>query len=299
MTNSGVIAVVVTYNRKELLIKCIECLLNQQHSKTDILVVDNASTDGTREAIDMFIQREDIIYVNTGENLGGAGGFSFGIEKAVLLGYEYIWLMDDDTLVRNDTLDALMEASNRLNGNYGFLSSVAYWTDGSLCNMNKQRYSIRSKVDVVPSDVEEVIMATFVSFFVKATTVKSVGLPIKEFFIWADDLEYSRRISRKMPCYIVPNSTVVHQMGSNNKVGIESEPQDRLWRYNYLYRNEVYLYKREGVKGIMYLLARFALHNIRIILKAKDGKWIKLKTVWKSFFSGFSFNPSITYVGAD
>lgn len=299
MNKTTIVAVVVTYNRKNLLIKCIECLRNQKEYKTDILVIDNGSTDGTYELLLGSIERGEILYRNTGENLGGAGGFNFGIKEAVNLGYDYIWLMDDDTLVSDSALYELLIAKEKLNDNFGFLSSIVYWIDGNLCNMNRQRFSIRRKLEVVPSDIEPVMMATFVSFFVKTDTVKQVGLPIKEFFIWADDLEYSRRISMEQPCYIVPNSIVEHHMGSNNKVGIESESQDRLWRYQYLYRNEVYLYRREGIKGIIYLLARFILHNLKILFKSQSDRLIKIKVIWKSFISGFSFSPDVEFIGEE
>ena len=54
-----VIAVVVTYNRKELLKEAIEALLNQEYNNCDVLIVDNASTDGTREYIDELLKDED------------------------------------------------------------------------------------------------------------------------------------------------------------------------------------------------------------------------------------------------
>ena len=71
------VAVVVTYNRKELLRGCLRCL-REQKSPCDILVVDNASTDGTEEMLRPMIDAGEIRYHNTGENLGGAGGFSEG-----------------------------------------------------------------------------------------------------------------------------------------------------------------------------------------------------------------------------
>ncbi|MCG4840937.1 hypothetical protein, partial [[Ruminococcus] torques] len=60
-----------------------------------------------------------------------------------------------------------------------------------------------------------VIMGTFVSFFVSRRVIESVGLPIKEFFIWADDLEFSRRISKKHPCFYIGDSIVLHKCSSN------------------------------------------------------------------------------------
>lgn len=293
-----VAAVVVTYNRKELLKECIDALLQSEKVLPDVLIIDNASTDGTWEYILEYIREDKVIYHRTEKNVGGAGGFHVGMKMALSLGYSYVWLMDDDTIVQRDTLQELMVANEKLEGNYGFLSSIAYWTDGSLCNMNFQRTGIKQLL--TEKDYEEdypaVIMATFVSFFVKADVIREVGLPIEEFFIWSDDLEYSRRISMQMPCYAVTKSRVLHKMGSNARVGIEVDSADRLWRYEYLYRNEVYVFRREGIKGMLYLLARVAMHCARIVFKGNDSKMKKLSTVLKSFFSGFSFHPEIKYM---
>ena len=81
-------AVVVTYNRKELLQKNVEALLAQTlRNVLDILIIDNASTDGTREAIGDQIDKGEVCYYNTKANLGGAGGFSYGIKIATEKGY--------------------------------------------------------------------------------------------------------------------------------------------------------------------------------------------------------------------
>ena len=295
MHSRDILAVVVTYNRKELLSVCLDKLLRQT-VPCDILVVDNGSTDGTREHIIDMIDNGSVSYINTGKNLGGAGGFNFGLKQAVKDGYKYAWIMDDDTFTFDDTLEQLKKASDSLNGDFGFLSSIALWTDGSLCSMNHQRTSPFKIIDSIPNHIQPVVMATFVSFFVSIDVVREIGLPISDFFIWADDLEYSRRISMKYPCYLVPDSRVEHHMASNAKVGIEAESKDRLWRYKYLYRNEVYVFGREGIRGYLYLILRFFLHNFRIITKGKEYKKEKLKTIWRSFADGFEFKPGIEYI---
>ena len=84
-----VAAIVVTYNRKELLRECLQALLAQTISNLDILLIDNASTDGTKEYIaDIVEANPSICYMNTGSNLGGAGGFHYGLKKAYEMGYE-------------------------------------------------------------------------------------------------------------------------------------------------------------------------------------------------------------------
>ena len=192
-----IVAIVVTYNRKELLKECINALINQDYPKCDILVVDNASTDGTKEYIVEELKNGKVHYINTGSNLGGAGGFNYGMKEAYNMGYEYMWLMDDDCIVKDDSLKELLKMDQELDGNYGFLSSKVLWKDESICKMNIPKRSLFKKVEDWNINIQEIIMATFVSFFIKASVVKELGLPIKDFFIWADDIEYSRRISRK------------------------------------------------------------------------------------------------------
>ena len=79
---NNVLAVVVTYNRKQLLLECIEALQKLEETKCDILIVNNASTDDTEETVKAMAS-DTLLYVNTGANLGGAGGFNYGIKYAV------------------------------------------------------------------------------------------------------------------------------------------------------------------------------------------------------------------------
>lgn len=260
-------AVVVTYNRKELLLQCVQHLLDQQKAECDVLVVDNASTDGTAQAVEQ-ISSPRLFYRNTGENLGGAGGFHFGMRWAVEEGYDYVWIMDDDSLPQPQALAALWAAHEQLNGEYGWLSSRCLWTDGALCPMNVQRVTPYKDLTEPVQNLAPVQMASFVSLFLRADVIKMMGLPLRQFFIWTDDWEYTRRISRKMPCYAVWKSTVVHAMKSKTIVNIATDVPERMLRYRYFYRNDVYLYRREGLKGWLWLLAKDAWHSVQVLKKA-------------------------------
>ncbi|WP_022671143.1 glycosyltransferase family 2 protein [Hippea alviniae] len=132
-----VCAVVVTYNRKELLIECLEALLKQTRPLDGIYIIDNASADGTPELLKekRFIQelppkelsepweKEFILtnqlspsgnhqlpihYVRMHENTGGAGGFHEGVKRAYEKGYDWLWLMDDDVEAIEDCLYYLL-----------------------------------------------------------------------------------------------------------------------------------------------------------------------------------------------
>ena len=229
--------IVVTYNRKELLLECIDALTKQSFGGFDILIIDNNSSDGTHDVIRPFIEDGTILYFNTGANLGGAGGFCYGIKKAVEMGYEYVWIMDDDSIPTPGALQRLVEAGEALRGNFGFLGSRVVWTDGSPCRMNVQRFSLTENLTEFKRELEPVVISSFVSMFISADTVKKVGLPIKEFFIWTDDWEYSRRISRSYPCYAVRESVVLHKTAVNSGADISRESDERLDRFRYAYRN--------------------------------------------------------------
>ena len=286
-------AVVVTYNRKALLLECIAAL-KAQTVRPDILIIDNASTDGTEESLAPLAAEGIIRYQNTGANLGGAGGFSYGMKMAVEEGWDYVWIMDDDTIPRENALEMLLKAHQQLSP-YGYLSSKTLWKDGTLCNMNLQRdpdmKMIRSYTkEIIPSGT-----ATFVSLFVPSSVIRDVGLPIAEFFIWADDLEYTRRIARKYPCFVVTNSVAVHKCPTNNGGNIATDEESRIGRYRFAYRNEVYVYRREGWKGICHLLLRTPLHIVRVIRYAKSRKGERIRVILGSTLKGIGFHPEIRF----
>lgn len=295
-----ILSVVVTYNRKELLVECLEALLSQSFSDFDILIVNNASTDGTEELCKQYLKKSDrILYENTGANLGGAGGFQYGLKYGVQHGYDYFWIMDDDTVSKIDTLENLWEAHETLNGDYGFLSSAAVWMDDSLCKMNMPGvlgYSSYSEFSAIKKGLVKVDWATFVSLFLKRETIEAVGLPIKEFFIWCDDVEYTKRISSKYTGYFVVNSKVVHKMKSNEGADISTDDVSRVPRYFYEYRNCVYIAKHSGMIWMLNQVYRF-FHLLLLITKnSKKKKILRYKTVFKGFFSGIWFRPKVEYV---
>ena len=290
-------AIVVTYNRKDLLHQCVEKLLAQQNVTCDILIVDNASTDGTgAEFLTLAEHQPHLFYRNTGANLGGAGGFNFGVRWAVEAGYSYLWLMDDDTLPCPNALAELWNAHEQLQGNYGWLSSKCLWLDGALCPMNIQRATPFQEIKSFAQPLIPAQMASFVSLFLKAETVQRFGLPIKEFFIWTDDWEFTRRISCVLPSYVVTDSVVVHAMKSKTVVNIATDSGERLSRYQYFYRNDVYLYRREGIKGWIWLLSKNIWHSVQVLCGGKEEKKKKWAIIWNGFEKGKLFFPDIEFV---
>lgn len=288
-------AVVVTYNRRALLKDCIDRLLAQKNAACDILVVDNASTDGTPDMVAAMTDSR-VRYRCTGENLGGAGGFHFGMRWAVEDGYERVWLMDDDTLPEPDALAALLAADAAHGDGCGWLSSRALAPDGTDQPMNLQRKTMYRDIDGFDAAEVPAVMASFVSLFLRTEAVRQFGLPIAEFFIWSDDWEYTRRISRAKPCYVIPASRVVHAMQNPGVVNIARDVPARWARYRYFYRNDVVLYRREGLSGWLWLLAKDSWHTVQVLRDRQGCRAERIKIIWKGFAAGVRFRPRIPYL---
>lgn len=290
-----VAAVVVTYNRAEMLRQCLMSL-QKQTMPCDILVVDNASTDDTQALVQRAAQHNaSIFYRNTSENLGGAGGFNFGMRWAVEAGYAFVWVMDDDCFPEPVALEKLLDADRLLQGEYGWLSSVALWTDGRECRMNRPKIkkNFYDRIELLRDGILLAEQATFVSLFLKAETIRAVGLPVKEFFIWGDDIEYTRRITirEKMPCYVVGQSRVIHAMKNNSGSNLAVDSVERLGRYKLAFRNEAYIYRREGAKGIAYYIAKRGRDFLWVLTRAKDHRLKRLGVLLCGVGKGLAFYP--------
>lgn len=186
-------AVVVTFNRRALLEQCLAALDAQTRPPDRILVVDNASTDGT---VAWLAARGGVEVLALPENAGGAGGFHAGMRVATDAGAGWLWLMDDDTVARADALERLLAVEDP-----GALlrASVAEWSDGRLHPMNVpglERDSVAPLVEAAGRRLLPLRTATFVSLLVAREAVERFGLPRAEFFLWSDDLEYTARVTR-------------------------------------------------------------------------------------------------------
>lgn len=294
-----IVAIIVTYNRKVLLNEAINALLNQTFKEFDIYIIDNASTDGTYEYIKQRIdQFNNITYMNTGKNLGGAGGFYYGIKKATENNYDKIWIMDDDTIPTSTALEEFINADKILE-DYGFLCSDVKWIDGNPCAMNVPNISNKwiKNTHYLSEGLLSVSQCSFVSCFFSSDIVKQVGLPLKEFFVWGDDAEYTKRISEIKDSYFVSKSIVTHKMNSNIPTDISQDSPDRLFRYKYSYRNMYYVNKKQGNKLSMLLYYYGIFLDIKKVLRSKQsGKWKKIRIIIKGVRDGHKFNPKIEYI---
>ena len=212
-----VIAVVVTHNRRLLIAGCLAALRAQVVGPQRILVVDNASTDGT-EAFLREAMREPGVPVDVlrlPRNQGGAGGFAAGMHAAMAADADWLWLMDDDCEPDADALAQLLAAPAQAHlqggAQLGFLASRVLWRDGSQHRMNAPGRMSRTRLAPAPQGLVAADYASFVSLLVSRGAVEACGLPIAEFFIGSDDVEYTWRLTRAgFLGYEVADSRVRH-----------------------------------------------------------------------------------------
>ena len=243
--SARVVAVVVTWNRRELLQESLAALRTQTHPPAAIVVVDNASTDGTDELLTR--EHADLELVHLTRNTGGAGGFAAGVERALTLDPDLVWLLDDDTVPTAAAAERLVAAWASYGAGRGprpaVLASRVVWTDGRDHPMNTPRRkpgaraAERAAADAV--GCVPIRSASFVSIMCDVTTVRERGLPVADYFLWNDDFEYSTRLIRGGVGLSVPDSVVVHKtkvFGST-----DADPGERFF---YEVRNKVWLFTR-------------------------------------------------------
>jgi len=214
MPKSRVAIGIVTYNRLELLRECLAAVKQQTVPADQVIVVDNGSTDGTHEWLsnvaDITVVRQD--------NLGAAGGFSRVMREGYTGGHDWILCIDDDVMLCPNTLQELVSSPVARPEEVGFLACRVVSRAG-------QTYMTPLPADPFPlwydtigsGGYVRVADANFAGFMVSRTAIQRRGLPIKEFFLWEDDREFSERIARVMPCYLVINSVVVHHQGRDGR----------------------------------------------------------------------------------
>lgn len=280
-------AVVVTYNRVELLKLCIEKLLGLSYPLNRIVIVNNNSTDGTYEYLEKYKDNSLFEIINLDKNLGGAGGFYHGIKSAYDLGCDYLWIMDDDTIVTEDSLDRLIDSLTILKEEkIGFLTSNVLYKDDKPCMMNIPTTVYRWN-EYIQKCIVEVSHTSFVAMFIPYEVVGEVGLPIKEYFIWGDDGEYSTRILRAgYKGFIVGDSTVYHYMNENVGVDILNTPKKRINRFYYFYRNTTITYRMRGIRSFVKILLYHDLIILNVIFSRTDHKILKAWTIFKGTFAG-------------
>jgi rhamnopyranosyl-N-acetylglucosaminyl-diphospho-decaprenol beta-1,3/1,4-galactofuranosyltransferase len=230
-------AVVVTYNRRALLTEALTAVFGQTTVPDSVIVVDNASTDGTAAAVrDGF---PAAMLTTLPVNTGGAGGFACGTVLALAGGADLIWYMDDDTVPEPGALAALLVARDRHAGSPAVVASRVVWTDGRPHPMNTPRAkplaSRAERATAAAAGCIPIRSASFVSILVDASACRQRGLPQADYFLWNDDFEFTTRLLRGGTGLLCPASVVVHKTAAFGATDADPGP-----RFFYEVRNKIW-----------------------------------------------------------
>lgn len=260
-----VFAVVVTFNRRQLVGECLLALLNQSRSLDGIFVINNASTDGTEEYLKELgiLDNKIVNFINLNENTGGSGGFYEGIKRASEAGADWIWVMDDDSETHPDALKEMekyfydLSISALSNKQVLFCDkNIIEQETRSVVNLWKYNLGVRhltSEEYKNKKDID-VDVASFVGLAVRGEVVKNIGLPKKEFFILHDDTEYCLRI-RKTGRIVLVTDSIIYNKTADPKGGYRIKKRfiwKETWRVPY-----------EKYKNVFFLTRNFSFIEMR------------------------------------
>lgn len=283
--------VIVTYNRLEKLKLTLLAYKNSLYRPEYILVIDNNSTDGTKEFLSKWEQQESINKVHRlSDNLGGSGGFYTGLKIAKELSADWIWLADDDAYPKEDCLLNINTFIKENIDEKGYRSaelcavSATVYCEGEIDIWHRRRFT--KKYGIIKEeliDKEEyncefnLDLISYVGTAINKVAIDKVGYPNKDFFIAYDDTEHSIRLSKLGKIFCLPQAQIVHDIPPE-KLGIIS------WKKYYSMRNKLYSYKKHfgvlqyNILCLYYLIKNFPDKYLRAMtFKAiKDARREKL-----------------------
>lgn len=196
-----IVTIVITYNGSRWIKKCLEHLIDSSVS-SDIILVDNKSTDDTIEIIKPYLQQVELIQLES--NLGFGGANNIGVKRALSAGYSHIFLLNQDAYVRQDCISKLL-ATSLQNPEYGIISPIQLDTSGQgmdmvFKNQIKKHYNpdsnklLKTLKQENINDVVEVRFVGAAAWFLSSDSIKKVGLFHPIFFHYGEDNNYGARV---------------------------------------------------------------------------------------------------------
>lgn len=278
-------AVIVTFNRKELLGENIRMLLKQTRPFDKIFVVDNCSTDGTPEYLKDQGWMDDprFVYVKTHANIGGAGGFYTGTKAAYEAGADYIVLMDDDGRAADEhTFENLLREAERLYAENPKIFVNSLVRQGELLSFKMDsKYTVAEALAAAKDGILDGEANPFNGTLVSRELVAEIGYPNPDFFIKGDEVNYKQRsFDAGAKVVTVVDSDYIHPRPETNERTVLGRKVpffvEAPWKEYYAARNFTYMYKQNGwYKAIAFELIFVKLLAI-MTMKCKKTAAVKM-----------------------
>ncbi len=298
-----VIAIVLTYNRKELVAACLRACLDQTDPPDQIFVLDNGSTDGTREFLRErgILHDQRIVYFVSKQNIGPAPGFDVLTRLAYDAGCDWTWVMDDDTVPSQNALEELKTAfaeNFSSPDQVGFLTSTIISRDGQPNNVPD--IDLRAAAGqcatwgvLLHRGLVKLRWSTLLSALIPRATLTKIGSVSPQFYFSGEDIDFSLRVTEKLPAYLVGKSVVTHLRQLTGVFSILREPDpERIKMYFYYYRNNVYIRYKYYSKLRMVLHVAKGGWEILQALRQKKYPLLRAKIIARGILMGLFFRPT-------
>lgn len=246
-------AVVVTFNRKQMLRECLQSLEQQTRTLDTIVVINNCSTDGTKEMLESEFPQLSHVHLTT--NTGGAGGFHAGMKWASERGYDWLWVMDDDVEALPNTLATMLQYKDIS----GFIHTRRVTNDTpfrwegiwDLSSADKRSYP----VDISFENGRPWIPVNYGCFegaLINRTVIERIGLPDTRFFMQGDDLVYGYLAS------LHTNVIYINHVGFRRKIPVAAANEKKFYL---AFRNRFLTYEHLAATSMPLSRAAFWFHN--------------------------------------
>lgn len=276
----SIASVTVGYNGARALPKHLDALRRQSRKLDEIVVVNNASTDDTLKLLAISYPESTVL--NLPENAGVGGGFAAGLAYAAGKKYDWIWLFDQDSVPRQDTLEMLLAGVEYLGEEAEtvaiFAPTCVHPETGArypgLIWKNGLRPPAADSLSQPLSFVDTVISS---GSLLRREVVAEVGPPRQDFFMDFVDHEYCLRLRRHgFRIAVVGNSFLDHAIGSPRRVSFLgwSRPftEHVPWREYYMTRNEVFTIWKfyPDWKTKYFFVSRWLRHALGVLMFSRQ-----------------------------
>lgn len=223
-TSPKVSIIILNWNGTEDTLECLASVRQLDYSNYEVIVVDNGSTDESADAISK--QYPDITLLQTGANLGYAGGNNVGIRWALDHDADFVLVLNNDTIVAKDMLSHLVKAGlldDRIGlvgpTNYYYSEPSTVWATGAmLTNPPEDGYKILGDGDTVScwkiaTQVDALVGS---AMLIQRSVFNKIGFFDEKFFLCWEEFDFSARAREAgFKCLFIPESKIWHKVGSS------------------------------------------------------------------------------------
>ncbi len=287
-----VCVITTAWNQVDKTLACLETVQEQDYEAISVLLINNGSTDDTFEKVTAFYPKVQI--VNLPENLGPTRGYNVGFRRALAQGFGYIFLVNNDTLLAPTCVRELVNEA-QTSADIGLLMPKIYYADEpqriwsvggweNPWNLEARRPGSDQLDTGQWNESVDIDDAPFCAVMLTRTLLETIGLPDKDFFLYYEDRDFSRRIQKAgFRLRLVPAAHMWHAVSASS--GGSDSPTERYW----MARSSVLFFRKNNDHLARWLIiipwrSASAIRTSTRLLRR--GNFASLKAYWRGLWHG-------------